>query len=266
VSMIRTREDPFIAIDTLRETAIGRDLPNRRQLVSIINIQKSRLVARIGYERNTAKVITLASDGESEACSRRSQRGTARLVYGDEKIWTVVLSLKNRVKIHKSASLLRELVTGVVHRCVISANLLKICTDRRSMDVSAFQDRPLVPGCAWISCCAYLPNFILNCFDKNILEIVNPIFKMARALHKRSSLLHICGPSIALAPGYSPIILFDGRARPCCSRVLYNSGRTSCHRGNQRDSNSQLPSASRNSPYSSQSLNVVRGLKRGSGR
>jgi hypothetical protein len=63
VSMIRTREDPFIAIDTLRETAIGRDLPNRRQFVSNTKIPKSRLVDRIGSECNTAKVITLASDG-----------------------------------------------------------------------------------------------------------------------------------------------------------------------------------------------------------
>jgi hypothetical protein len=116
VSMILARGDPFIAIDTLRRTAIDRDLPNRRQLVSIINILKSQLVVRIRHECSTAKFVTLAADGWFDACSRRCQGVTGRPVYDDERIRTVVLSLKEVIEIHESAFVLQDIVAGVIHK------------------------------------------------------------------------------------------------------------------------------------------------------
>jgi hypothetical protein len=118
------------------------------------------------------------SDGWSDARSRRSQSITGRLVDGDERIRTVVLSLKKIVEIPESMSLLRDIVTGVVHNYDFPTKLLNICTDRHSMNVSAFPDRPLVAGYVWVPCCVQLPNSLLICFDKNIAGIVNPMLEM----------------------------------------------------------------------------------------
>jgi hypothetical protein len=179
------RGDPFCAMDSLRRLSVGRDLPNRRQIVSIINLLHLRVVAALHEEAEKAKFVNLAIDGWTDACTRRYQGVTARFVSPTGKVTSAVLTLKEVLEVHESGETVRAVAEHVVQKYEIADKVLNICSDRDSKNIAAFRTNPLPDGCEWLPCAAHWLNLILNRFYKNAADVVDPIFDMAASLRKR---------------------------------------------------------------------------------
>jgi hypothetical protein len=211
------RGDPFRAIDSLRRLSVGRDLPNRRQLVSIIHLLHMRIIPELIEEVQKAKFVNLAIDGWTDPCNRRYQGVTARFVSETNKVKSAVLVLKEVMEVHETGVMVRAVVDNVVEKFGLQEKIVNICTDRDSKNTCAFRTHPLPPGCHWIPCAAHFLNLILQHFYENAAEIVDQIFHMAATLRKRPAFTaflqahgstHLRLPAFSRIRWYSSTVLF----------------------------------------------------------
>jgi hypothetical protein len=187
---------------------VGPGLPNRRQIVSIINLLHLKVIGGLFEQIGKAKYVNLAIDGWTDACMRRYQGVTARFVSPTDKVKSVVLALKEVLEIHESGPMVRGIIEQVVQKYGLTQKLLNICTDRDSMNINAFRTNPLPLSCQWIPCAAHLLNTILGYFHDNAPHLVDEIFNMAKALRRRPgffAFLRSKKQSCVRLPGYSRI-------------------------------------------------------------
>jgi hypothetical protein len=185
------RGEPFMAIDVLRRTPLGVNLPNRRQLVAIIHILKDRVVEAITQRCREGQFLNLAVDGWSDSRGGRYQGITVRSVspYRSTETFTALLALKEVVVVHENSIGLRDMVQDVIAKYDIAAKLVNICTDRGSMNIAAFRE-PIVPGCEWTPCSCHLFNTLLQKFFQAISDHITDIVQLQKALRKRKTTFH----------------------------------------------------------------------------
>jgi hypothetical protein len=189
--LVLKRWEPFATLDFFREHPFGEWLPTREQLARIIRILKERVEQEIKVCCVNAAIINIAVDGWSDQCGRRSQVVTARLV--DPRTlaaWTQLLTMKEIKSTHESAGELRAFVECVQRNYAIHERTLNLCSDRASMNESAFRDRFLDPGSLfhghllWLPSTCHMLNHILAFFFEKIHHRLKPISHLEQRFRK----------------------------------------------------------------------------------
>jgi hypothetical protein len=172
-------------MDSLRKLSAGRHLPNRRQLVSIIHLLHKRILEGLCAEVDRVEFVNLAIDGWTDPCNRRYQGVTARFVYGNDKVKSAVLVLKEVLEVHETGESVRAVIDNIVNKFGLGNKILNICTDRDSKNTHAVVTTPLPDGCYWLPCAAHFLNLVLLRFYNNSDGMVDRVFHMAKSLRRR---------------------------------------------------------------------------------
>jgi hypothetical protein len=162
-----------------------------------VKILKERVEADIRAECAQSEVINLAVDGWSDSRGRRYQSITARLVDPNTlSTWSRLLAMKEIKSVHESSGELRVLLERLQDQYDIQGRVLNVCTDRASINESAFRqqspDLSSIFGGSllWLPCGCHLLNNVLSFFFDRISHRLKPIFCLQQRFGK-------CGPFLS---------------------------------------------------------------------
>jgi hypothetical protein len=197
LSFLLKSGEPLVSLDFFRSFPFGEWLPTVEHFNRIIRILKERVEADLRSECVRSEIINLAVDGWSDPRGRRYQSVTARLVDPNTlAARTRLLAMKEIKSIHESSAELRGMLGRVQGQYALQGRILNVCTDRASMNESAFRQRltnlssifdiPLL----WLPCVCHLLNNILSFFFDKIRHRLKPIFHLQQRFRK-------CGPFLA---------------------------------------------------------------------
>jgi hypothetical protein len=194
VAFILKRGEPASALDSFRCFPFGEWLPTGEQMKQILKILRDRVETDIRVECERSDLVNIALDGWSDPRGRRYQGVTARLVHPDTlTTWTRLLAMKEIRSLHQSSGELRVMLERLESLFNLCGKILNLCTDRASINESAFRTRsrdlssifdgPLL----WLPCACHLLNNILSSFFDKIRQRLKPIFTLQQRFRK-------CGP------------------------------------------------------------------------
>jgi hypothetical protein len=178
----------------------GHELPDPRAFRDILRLVKDDIREVLYTECQNALYINLALDGWTDPRGRRYQGVTARLINRDARKLsssTRVLMMKEIKTVHESAKQLRAIIDRCMYQYDIHSTVLNICTDRGSMNRSAFRNpnKLLInifedPDWLWLPCSCHLLNNILSKFLSEIADdLLKPIFRIQHRFRKSGPFL-----------------------------------------------------------------------------
>jgi hypothetical protein len=158
---------------------------------------KERIEQDITTECARAEIVNLAVDGWSDQRGRQYQAITARRVDRPTlTAWTRLLAVKEIKSIRESAGELHAIVNRVQLRYGIQERTVNLCSDRASLNESAFCRTGVYPlsifhgGLLWLPCTCHMLKNILTFFINRIRHRLKPIFYLQQSFRK-------CGPFLA---------------------------------------------------------------------
>jgi hypothetical protein len=153
---------------------------------------KDELEGKLMGECEASGYVSLALEGWSDPRGRRYQGVTVRVPTAADHMLqteTHLLALHEIKTIHESAEELRAIIARVRRRYGL-AICLNICTDRGSLNITAFRNdihalQALLDGqTIWLPSTCHILNNVLNAFFKSIGELLAPIFRIQHRFRK----------------------------------------------------------------------------------
>jgi hypothetical protein len=142
LSFILKRGEPLVALDFLRNLPFGQWLATCQHFIRIVKILKECGEADIRAECARSEMINPAVDGWSDACGGRYHGVTARLVDQNTlSAWPRFLAMKEIKCVHEWSGELRVMLERLQGKYDIQSNVLNLCTDRASINESAFRQQ-----------------------------------------------------------------------------------------------------------------------------